>query len=123
MLVDADHFKAINDQHGHHKGDEVLISLARALESGIRDSDTVFRWGGEEFVILLPLTNLQGALYVAETLREIVQQLSQQNLPQLTVSIGVAQHQADEDSDSLFKRMDEALYRAKTSGRNRVLAG
>lgn len=123
MLVDADHFKAINDQHGHHKGDEVLISLARALESGIRDSDTVFRWGGEEFVILLPLTNLQGALHVAETLREIVQQLSQQNLPQLTVSIGVAQHQADEDSDGLFKRMDEALYRAKTSGRNRVLAG
>ncbi len=123
MLVDADHFKAINDQHGHHKGDEVLISLARALESGIRDSDTVFRWGGEEFVILLPLTNLQGALHVAESLREIVQQLSQRSLPQLTVSIGVAQHQADEDSDSLFKRMDEALYRAKTSGRNKVLAG
>lgn len=123
MLVDADHFKAINDMHGHHKGDEVLISLARALESGIRDSDTVFRWGGEEFVILLPLTNLQGALYVAESLREAVQKLSQRNLPQLTVSIGVAQHQADEDSDSLFKRMDEALYRAKTSGRNKVLAG
>jgi len=123
MLVDADHFKAINDQYGHHKGDEVLISLARALESGIRESDTVFRWGGEEFVILLPLTNLQGALRVAEALRERVQRLSQPHLPQLTVSIGVAQHQADEDSASLFKRMDEALYRAKTSGRNKVLAG
>ena len=101
----------------------MLISLARALESGIRESDTVFRWGGEEFVILLPLTNLQGALRVAEALRERVQRLSQPHLPQLTVSIGVAQHQADEDSASLFKRMDEALYRAKTSGRNKVLAG
>ncbi|MGC6389169.1 GGDEF domain-containing protein [Ewingella sp. S1.OA.A_B6] len=123
MLVDADHFKAINDQHGHHKGDEALISLARALEAGIRDSDTVFRWGGEEFVILLPLTNLQGALHVAESLRASVQQLSLPNQPQLTVSIGVAQHQVNEDSASLFKRMDDALYRAKTSGRNKVVAG
>ncbi|TPG58858.1 diguanylate cyclase [Ewingella americana] len=123
MLVDADHFKAINDAYGHHRGDEVLISLARALESCIRDSDRVFRWGGEEFVILLPLTNLQGALHVAESLRETVQQLSQPNFPPLTVSIGVAQHLTDEDSISLFKRMDEALYRAKTSGRNKVMAG
>lgn len=123
MLVDADHFKAINDQHGHHKGDEALISLARALEAGVRDSDTVFRWGGEEFVILLPLTNLEGALHVAESLRKAVQQLFQPNQPQLTVSIGVAQYQANEDSVSLFKRMDDALYRAKTSGRNTVMAG
>lgn len=123
MLVDADHFKAINDQYGHHKGDEVLISLARALESGLRDSDRVFRWGGEEFVILLPLTNLQGALHVAEALRQTIQQPEQSHLPQMTVSIGVAQHQVDEDFTSLFKRMDEALYRAKTSGRNKVLAG
>ncbi len=123
MLVDADHFKAINDQHGHYKGDEVLVSLARALEAGVRDSDTVFRWGGEEFVILLPLTNLQGALHVAESLREGIQQLFQPNQQQLTVSIGVAQHQSDEDSASLFKRMDDALYRAKTSGRNKVVAG
>lgn len=123
LLVDADHFKAINDQYGHHKGDEALISLARTLESGIRDSDTVFRWGGEEFVILLPLTDLQGAFQVAEGLRAKVQQLNLAHLPRMTVSIGVAQHQANEDSASLFKRMDKALYRAKSSGRNKVLAG
>lgn len=122
MLVDADHFKAINDQYGHDKGDEVLILLARTLESGVRESDAVFRWGGEEFVILLPQTNLEGALHVAESVRETVQQICHPNLPRLTVSIGVAQYRADEDPASLFKRMDEALYGAKESGRNRVLA-
>ncbi|MDN0115525.1 sensor domain-containing diguanylate cyclase [Yersinia intermedia] len=121
MLVDADHFKQVNDQFGHHKGDEVLILLARTLESRIRESDMIFRWGGEEFAILLPSTNLAGALQVAESIREAVQLVCQPNLPQLTVSIGVAQHQVGEDSDSLFKRMDEALYRAKAAGRNRVL--
>ncbi|MDR3409701.1 MAG: sensor domain-containing diguanylate cyclase [Formivibrio sp.] len=122
LLVDADHFKDINDQYGHHKGDEVLISLARALESCVRESDSVFRWGGEEFAILLPQTNLEGALHVAQAVRETVQQICQPDLPQLTVSIGVAQYRTDEDTDSLFRRMDEALYRAKASGRNRVFA-
>ncbi|CNH74793.1 diguanylate cyclase [Yersinia massiliensis] len=122
ILLDVDHFKSINDQLGHHKGDEVLILLARTLESIIRESDSVFRWGGEEFAILLPLTNLEGALQVAESIRETIQMICQPNLPQLTVSLGVAQHQIGEDTDSLFKRMDEALYRAKASGRNRVLA-
>ncbi|CNL94956.1 sensor domain-containing diguanylate cyclase [Yersinia proxima] len=122
ILLDVDHFKNINDQLGHHKGDEVLIFLARTLESIIRECDIVFRWGGEEFAILLPLTNLEGALQLAESIRETIQMICQPNLPQLTVSIGVAQHQVGEDTDSLFKRMDEALYRAKASGRNRVLA-
>ncbi|CNE59673.1 diguanylate cyclase [Yersinia enterocolitica] len=122
ILLDVDHFKNINDQLGHHKGDEVLIFLARTLESIIRECDIVFRWGGEEFTILLPSTNLKGALQLAESIRETIQMICQPNLPQLTVSIGVAQHQVGEDTDSLFKRMDEALYRAKASGRNRVLA-
>lgn len=123
MLVDADHFKAINDQHGHNKGDDALIMLARTLETGIRESDTVFRWGGEEFLILLPLTPLDGAMHVAEALREAIQQLSQPELPALTVSVGVAQYEAGENFTSLFKRVDDALYRAKTSGRNQVQAG
>ncbi|AJJ11436.1 putative diguanylate cyclase YdaM [Yersinia rohdei] len=122
ILLDVDHFKSINDQLGHHKGDEVLILLARTLESIVRESDSVFRWGGEEFAILLPLTNLQGALQLAESIRETIQMICQPNLPTLTVSLGVAQHQVGEDTDSLFKRMDEALYRAKAAGRNRVLA-
>jgi len=120
MLVDADHFKAINDEHGHNTGDDALVMLARTLETGIRESDTVFRWGGEEFLILLPLTPLEGAMHVAEDLREAVQQLSR---PALTVSVGVAQYEAGEDFTSLFKRVDDALYRAKTSGRNQVQAG
>ena len=123
MLVDADHFKAINDEHGHNTGDDALIMLARTLETGIRESDTVFRWGGEEFLILLPLTPLEGAMHVAEDLREAVQQLSRPGLPALTVSVGVAQYEAGEDFTSLFKRVDDALYRAKTSGRNQVQAG
>lgn len=72
MLVDADHFKSVNDKHGHHKGDEVWVLLARALESRTRESDRVFRWGGEEFVILLPLTNLEGAVSVAKSIRQSV---------------------------------------------------
>src|SRR5476651_1239432 len=123
MLVDADHFKAINDEHGHNTGDDALVMLARTLETGIRESDTVFRWGGEEFLILLPLTPLEGAMHVAEDLREAVQQLSRPGLPALTVSVGVAQYEAGEDFTSLFKRVDDALYRAKTSGRNKVMAG
>jgi len=123
MLVDADHFKAINDEHGHNTGDDALVMLARTLETGIRESDTVFRWGGEEFLILLPLTPLEGAMHVAEDLREAVQQLSRPGLPALTVSVGVAQYEAGEDFTSLFKRVDDALYRAKTSGRNQVQAG
>ncbi|OVZ97225.1 MULTISPECIES: sensor domain-containing diguanylate cyclase [Yersinia] len=122
ILLDVDHFKSINDQLGHHKGDEVLILLARTLESIIRECDIVFRWGGEEFAILLPLTDLNGALQLAESIRETIQMICQPNLPPLTVSIGVAQHQVGEDTDNLFKRMDEALYRAKALGRNRVLA-
>ncbi|MBB6115987.1 diguanylate cyclase [Rahnella rivi] len=123
MLVDADHFKTINDQYGHNKGDDALVMLARTLETGIRESDTVFRWGGEEFLILLPLTPLEGAMIAAEALRERVQQLSQPEMPALTVSVGVAQYEAGEDFTSLFKRVDDALYRAKTSGRNQVQAG
>ncbi|WP_413528106.1 GGDEF domain-containing protein [Rahnella inusitata] len=123
MLVDADHFKAINDEHGHNTGDDALVMLARTLETGIRESDTVFRWGGEEFLILLPLTPLEGAMHVAEDLREAVEQLSRPELPALTVSVGVAQYEAGEDFTSLFKRVDDALYRAKTSGRNQVQAG
>lgn len=120
MLIDADHFKVINDQFGHHTGDAVLIQLARILEKRVRDSDSVCRWGGEEFVVLLPHTDLDGALALAEAVRETVAALAKPNLPRLTVSIGVAAHQATEDTDQLFMRVDEALYRAKASGRNTV---
>lgn len=120
MLIDVDHFKSINDIYGHHKGDEVLILLARTLESRIRESDSVCRWGGEEFVIFLPQTNREGGLLMAESIRQHIEHLRQTDFPNLTVSIGVAQCQASEDTDILFRRVDKALYRAKALGRNRV---
>lgn len=122
LLVDTDRFKNINDAFGHLKGDEVLISLARMLEACSRKDDVVFRWGGEEFVILLPRTSLETAMQIAETLRAAVAHITIPGLPRFTVSIGVARHNQGESIDELFKRVDDALYRAKNDGRNKVLA-
>ncbi|QPJ98610.1 GGDEF domain-containing protein [Enterobacter mori] len=122
LLVDTDHFKNINDVFGHLKGDEVLISLSRMLESCSRKDDLVFRWGGEEFVILLPRTSLETAMQIAETIRAAVARITIPGLPRFTVSIGVARHNQGESIDELFKRVDDALYRAKNDGRNKVLA-
>ena len=120
LLIDTDRFKHINDLYGHSKGDEVLC--ARTLESCARKGDLVFRWGGEEFVLLLPRTPLDTALSLAETIRVSVAKVSISGLPRFTVSIGVAHHEGNESIDELFKRVDDALYRAKNDGRNRVLA-
>lgn len=122
LLIDTDRFKSVNDLYGHLKGDEVLCELARCLESGARKGDLVFRWGGEEFVLLLPRTPLDTALQLAESLRASVAKISLPGLPRFTVSIGVAHHEPNESIDELFKRVDAALYRAKNDGRNRVLA-
>ncbi|HEI4092071.1 TPA: GGDEF domain-containing protein [Escherichia coli] len=122
LLIDTDRFKHINDLYGHSKGDEVLCALARTLESCARKGDLVFRWGGEEFVLLLPRTPLDTALSLAETIRVSVAKVSISSLPRFTVSIGVAHHEGNESIDELFKRVDDALYRAKNDGRNRVLA-
>ena len=122
LLVDTDHFKNINDLFGHLKGDEVLIALSRMLEACSRENDMVFRWGGEEFVILLPHTSLDTALQIAESIRAAVARITIPGLPRFTVSIGVARHNPGETIDELFKRVDDALYRAKNDGRNKVLA-
>ncbi|MRS13301.1 diguanylate cyclase [Enterobacteriaceae bacterium RIT691] len=122
LLIDTDNFKAINDNYGHLKGDEVLVQLARILEACSRKGDLIFRWGGEEFVLLLPRTALNSALDVAESIRDNVMQMRNEELPAFTVSIGVASHQAEETIDELFRRVDKALYQAKNDGRNRVLA-
>lgn len=122
LLVDTDRFKDINDVFGHLKGDEVLISLSRTLEACCRKDDYVFRWGGEEFVLLLPRTPLETAMQIAETIRATVAHITIPGLPRFTVSIGVARHNQGENIDELFKRVDDALYRAKNDGRNKVLA-
>lgn len=124
LFVDLDHFKRVNDQHGHAAGDKVLQVAARALQKGVRHNDVVGRIGGEEFGVLLPQTDLSQALRVAEHLRLSIEQLAIDvggHSLQITASIGVA-HSPDGrlDLPSLQQRADSAMYQAKAAGRNRV---
>ena len=125
ILMDIDHFKFINDQHGHAAGDTALRAVAQCTESSIRSSDMLFRFGGEEFLILLSYTRTDGALLLAERVRHQIERLdavSGMDI-KLTVSLGVSSLQANENAKSLFERADKALYRAKQGGRNRVMSG
>ena len=125
LQIDADKFKAVNDTYGHDAGDLVLKALAASIQAALRAPDTLGRIGGEEFAVLLPETALDEAITVAERIRESVESRSvevpdQQPL-RVTVSIGAASKPPGcEDCDDLLKKADEAMYRAKESGRNRV---
>ena len=123
LAVDVDHFKAINDRHGHAAGDAVLVRLAELLQQAAREVDTVARLGGEEFCLLLPHTDLPGAEQAAERLCRLVREAHWPQLQRgLTVSVGVALAQADERSaQAVLERADAALLRAKGEGRNRVV--
>lgn len=122
LLVDLDHFKQVNDNYGHGRGDEVLAAAAEAMRSALRESDFVGRYGGEEFLILLPATDGEGALRSAETVRTAVAAVSLPTVDrQVTTSIGVAVLGEDGvDGDTLIRSADRALYAAKSLGRNRV---
>jgi two-component system, cell cycle response regulator len=120
IMFDIDHFKAINDTLGHAVGDQVLTALATVVLHGMRDTDILGRWGGEEFMILAPLTILADAREFSERLRETVAASPMPGVPQLTCSFGVAEIRKGESLDSLLNRVDAALYRAKNNGRNRV---
>ncbi|MGB5829206.1 MAG: diguanylate cyclase [Pseudomonas mandelii] len=123
MLLDLDHFKVLNDTYGHLAGDQVLIGFARDLESCLRHSDIVCRWGGEEFIVLLKDTDGETGLMIAEKIRQHVEQqryaYDGKEL-QLTVSIGLTTLQVDETLHTLLSRADHAMYRAKQAGRNRT---
>jgi diguanylate cyclase (GGDEF)-like protein len=122
LLIDLDHFKRINDTQGHAKGDEVLAAVGDVLGSQMRASDFVGRYGGEEFVALLPATDREGAYHLAEKLREAVSELMIPALDlRVTASFGVASYPADAgDADTVLRAADRALYSAKEKGRNRV---
>ncbi len=120
IVMDIDNFKLINDNYGHDTGDQVLLRLARAIEPGLRNSDSLGRWGGEEFVIVTPETDLSQAHKLAELIRRRVAGYDFGHGRQVTISSGVAAYQPEDNLYSLIKRADTALYQAKTAGRNQV---
>jgi diguanylate cyclase (GGDEF)-like protein len=124
ILCDLDHFKAINDRHGHAGGDDALRALGQALCETLRRDDLVGRWGGEEFAVLLPDTDLAGAVQAAQDLRRRVDNLEltlDGHRAHLSMTLGVAEAQADESLHELLRRADAAMYRGKHAGRNRVV--
>lgn len=124
ILCDIDHFKSVNDQHGHACGDQVLVAASEALRGCLREQDSVARWGGEEFLIVLPNTDVEGALLVAERARAALQAMpAPPSAPQLvlTMTFGVAAHRMGDRVEATVARADAALYRGKADGRNRVV--
>jgi len=120
LLLDIDHFKSINDTHGHQTGDRVLVDFVGRIAALLRRPDQLARFGGEEFVLLLPETSQEEAVTVAERILTQVAE-PRDGLPLITVSIGVATNRSDEDKiDALLARADKALYKAKDEGRNRI---
>jgi diguanylate cyclase (GGDEF)-like protein/hemerythrin-like metal-binding protein len=126
LMIDVDDFKEFNDKYGHVVGDDVLRLAAAAIKQSCRSDDLVCRYGGDEFVVILPRTPIERALPLAEKIRvnvmqrELVRRSTGEKLGWLTVSIGVSQHQRGRPSESLVERADEWLYAAKQSGRNRI---
>jgi len=124
IMADIDKFKTVNDTYGHAAGDKVLKAFADILRTVGRTEDICARWGGEEFIILLGHTSCAGAIIVAERVRSVMEAECQRITSiAVTVSLGVAELNGDEDAEALLKRADSALYRAKDEGRNRVVVG
>ena len=121
IMLDIDDFKHINDSLGHAVGDKALISIGRALEANTRENDIVCRIGGEEFVVILPSTELKAAIYVAEKLRQSVETLRIDSVAKVTISAGVTEALPTDNSTTLLKRVDDLLYKAKQAGKNCVL--
>ena len=123
LMLDLDNFKAINDNHGHATGDEVLTACAAAIQTVLRGADVLARWGGEEFIVLLPQTQAADALSVAERMREVLQALQPAHWPnglRVTASIGLAPWPPGQDVDAVIRLADAALYAAKAGGRNQI---
>lgn len=127
LLLDIDHFKNFNDTYGHQTGDQVLRLVAMTLKSNIKGRDVVARYGGEEFAAILPSTNLDGAIALADSIRraiqakELLKRSTNEKLGRITASVGVAVYRPGETPSALIERADRCLYAAKHAGRNKVI--
>lgn len=121
IMVDLDKFKYVNDTYGHQVGDILLKEISELMSSSLRKTDHIGRWGGEEFLIICPNTNLEGARVVADNLRSVIESHSFKIAGKQTASFGIACLDKDDDEKSLLKKADDALYTAKKLGGNKVL--
>jgi two-component system cell cycle response regulator len=126
LLIDIDHFKKFNDKYGHAGGDLLLVHFADKMRSSLRKMDTAFRFGGEEFAVLLPETTGEAAMVPAERFRQLIAE-SRVSMPpddrpvSFTVSVGIAGHRNGDTLDDVIRHADLAMYAAKSGGRNRVV--
>jgi polar amino acid transport system substrate-binding protein len=120
-FLDIDFFKKINDTYGHQIGDKVLIGIADILKANTRITDSIGRWGGEEFLIICPESSETGIKELSENLRRYIQNHNFLEKEQITVSFGISIYESNDTIDSILKRADDALYDAKNSGRNKVV--
>jgi len=120
IMIDIDNFKRVNDTLGHDYGDFVLKNVAQVILKNVRQSDTFARWGGEEFVIIVPLSEKEESYLFADKIRQLISEIKFEKLEQITCSFGVSQFQKGDDEKSIMKRADEFLYIAKKNGKNRV---
>jgi diguanylate cyclase (GGDEF)-like protein len=121
MIIDFDHFKNLNDTHGHHVGDTVLESGAQLMKSLVSPPSAVGRWGGEEFIVICACATAKEAAHLGETIRaEIFKKIGPEVDFPVSITAGIAQIRNDETTDGCIKRADEALYQGKQNGRNRV---
>lgn len=122
IMFDIDNFKKINDTYGHDMGDDVLVRIAATAKGCIRSHDSIGRWGGEEFMVLLPATAKDEAVSIAERIRSSINALQWEKIPSVSVSVGVTSSRPDDDIQTFYKRVDNRLYFAKTHGKNRVVS-